>query len=403
VDQKVGEGTPPVAMWAGMPIPVLALTVCAFCIGTAEFVVMGLLPDIARDLAVSIPLAGQLVTAYAIGVVIGAPILAVATSRIPRKRVLLMMVGVFVIGNFLSAISPNYALLVIARILAAFAHGTMFGVGAIVASDLVPPNKRASAIGLMFTGLTLANILGVPLGTLIGQEYGWRATFWAITALGAVALIPVAVLIPNVATRTSAGMRREFSVLRRPEVLLAIATTVFASASVFTFFTYIAPLLEQVTGFRPSDVTLILFMIGVGLTIGITLGGRFADRGMMRALVVTLLALAATVTLISLVAHSQFATVVAVFLWSVAAFSPVGALQARVVDKATEAPNLASTINIGAFNLGNAGGALLGGIVINQGFSLPTVPLAGAVVALVAVGTALLGAQRDRRSQTARR
>src|SRR5581483_8671434 len=252
------------AVRTGFPVPVLALTVCAFCIGTAEFVVMGLLPDIARDLGVSIPLAGQLVTGYALGVVIGAPILAVATGRMERKRVLLLMVGVFILGNFISAIAPSYFLLLIARVLAAFAHGTLFGVGAVVAADLVPPNRRASAIGLMFTGLTLANILGVPLGTLVGQSYGWRATFWVITALGTLALVPVAALVPNVATRASAGLRHELSVLRRPEVLIAIVSTVVTAASIFALFTYIVPLLQDVTGFSPRAVTVILFLIGLG-------------------------------------------------------------------------------------------------------------------------------------------
>ncbi|HZP19678.1 MAG TPA: MFS transporter [Bauldia sp.] len=384
------------AVRTGFPVPVLALTVCAFCIGTAEFVVMGLLPDIARDLGVSIPLAGQLVTGYALGVVIGAPILAVATGRMERKRVLLLMVGVFILGNFISAIAPSYFLLLIARVLAAFAHGTLFGVGAIVASDLVPPNRKASAIGLMFTGLTLANILGVPLGTLVGQELGWRTTFWVITGLGVVALFPVWLLIPEMPARMTRGLAHEFSVLRRPSVLLAIATTVFASASVFTFFTYIVPLLEQVTGYAPSDVTLVLVMIGVGLTIGIQLGGRYADRGLMRAMIVTLMLLAATVTLISLAAHDKVLVAIAIFLWATAAFSPVSALQARVVEKATDAPNLASTLNIGGFNLGNAGGALLGGIVIDAGLPLASVPLFAALVALVAVATALIGRQRDR-------
>ncbi len=398
MDQRAGV-TPPAVARGGFPVPVLALTMCAFCIGTAEFVVMGLLPNIAHDLSVSIPLAGQLVTAYAIGVVIGAPILAVLTGRLQRKRVLLLMVGVFIIGNFLSAISPDYFLLVFARVLAAFAHGTLFGVGAVVAADLVPPNRRASAIGLMFLGLTLANILGVPLGTLVGQEYGWRATFWAITGLGIIALIPVWLLVPEIPARPSKGMRHEFSVLRQPAVLLAIATTVFASASVFAFFTYIVPLLEQVTGFTPSDVTLILFMIGVGLTIGITLGGRFADRGLMRALVVTLLLLGAITAAIALFADSRWPMLAMVFLWSMAAFAPVSGLQARVVEEATAAPNLASALNIGAFNLGNAGGALLGGVLIDAGFSLRLVPVAAGVVALAAVGTALLGGARDRRAR----
>jgi DHA1 family inner membrane transport protein len=397
VEQKLSVETPPIAMWGGVPIPVLALTMCAFCIGTAEFVVMGLLPDIARDLSVSIPLAGQLVTAYALGVVLGAPILAALTAKQPRKRVLLMMVGVFIVGNFISAISPNYGLLIIARVLAAFAHGTLFGVGAVVAAGMVPANKQASAIGLMFLGLTLANILGVPLGTLVGQALGWRATFWVITALGLIALIPVIFLVPNIATRASGGMRHELSVLRQGDVLLAIATTVLASASVFTLFTYIVPLLQEFTGFTPANITLILFMIGIGLTVGITLGGKFSDCGAMRAMITMLAVLAVSLAVLPLVIHSKVATLIVIFIWAMAAFGLVPGLQSRVVDKARHAPNLASTLNIAGFNLGNAGGAFLGGVVIDQGLGLTAVPFAGAVVAGLAIAAAIYGTLRDRR------
>lgn len=397
MEQKPIAEAPSVAMWRGMPIPVLALTMCAFCIGTAEFVVMGLLPDIARDLAVSIPLAGQLVTAYALGVVLGAPILAALTARQPRKRVLLMMVGVFIVGNFVSAISPTYGLLVAARVLAAFAHGTLFGVGAVVAAGLVPESRQASAIGLMFLGLTLANILGVPLGTAVGQALGWRATFFVIAALGVIALAPVQLLVPEIATKPSGGMRHELSVLRQTDVLLAIATTVLTAASVFTLFTYIVPLLQDITGFTPGSITLILFMIGIGLTAGITLGGRFSDHGPMRAMITMLAGLAVTLLVLPLFLHSKAATLVVVFLWAMAAFGLVPGLQSRVVDKARRAPNLASTLNIAGFNLGNACGAFLGGFVIDRGLGLTAVPLAGAIVAALALAAAIWGARRDRR------
>ena len=397
MDKKIGAEAPTVAMWAGFPVPVLALTICAFCIGTAEFVVMGLLPDIARDLSVSIPLAGQLVTAYAIGVVIGAPILAVLTGKMPRKQVLLLMLGVFIVGNFLSAISPNYGLLIVARIFAAFAHGTLFGVGAIVASEMVPPNRQASAIALMFTGLTLANILGVPLGTLVGQNFGWRASFWMITGLGLIALIPLALLVPDIVTRPSAGLRHEFTVLRRPDVLLAIVTTILGSAATFTLFTYIVPLLQQVTGFAPSDISPILLLVGVGLTVGITLGGKFSDRGAMRAMITMLVGTAVLLVVLPMVAHDRIATLVVIFLWAMVSFGLVPGFQSRVVDKARDAPNLASTLNIGAFNLGNACGAFLGGVVIDRGLGLPAVPIAAAVVALGALAAAIFGATRDRR------
>jgi DHA1 family inner membrane transport protein len=249
----------------------------------------------------------------------------------------------------------------------------------------------------MFLGLTLANILGVPLGTLVGQEYGWRATFWVITALGLIALVPVATLVPDIATRPSKGLAHEFTVLRRPNVLLAISTTVFTSASIFTLFTYIVPLLQDVTGFTPSNITLILFMIGVGLTIGITVGGKFSDRGPMRAMITMLALLVLTLAALPVVIHDKIATLVVLFLWAVVMFATVPGLQSRVVDKARDAPNLASTLNIGGFNLGNALGAFLGGLVIDQGWSLPTVPLVGAAVALIALATAVLGALRDRR------
>lgn len=401
-DQQTDAAAPSIMMWRGMPIPVLALTMCAFCIGTAEFVVMGLLPDIAHDLAVSIPLAGQLVTIYALGVVLGAPILAALTANVARKRVLLLMVGVFVAGNLVSAVSPNYTILAAARVLAAFAHGTLFGVGAVVAAGMVPPNRQASAIGLMFLGLTLANVLGVPLGTLVGQAFGWRATFGVITVLGLLALAPILVLVPEIATsRPKGGMRQEMSVLRRFDVLLAIATTVLSSASIFTLFTYIVPILQEETGFTPRSISLILFMVGVALTIGITLGGKFSDRGPMRAMITMLTILALSLFALPLVVHSKVATLLVIFVWAMAAFGLVPGLQSRVVDKAVQAPNLASTLNIAGFNLGNAGGAFLGGLVIDRGFSLPSVPVAGAVVAAAGIALAVIGTLRDARGRRA--
>jgi len=394
VHQKLDARTPT----QGFPIPILALTISAFAIGTAEFVIAGLLPDISHDLNVSIPAAGQLVTAYAMGVVVGAPLLAIATSKLPRKMVLLVMLGIFTFGNFLSAIAPDYALLMIARIVAALAHGSLFGVGVVVATDLVAPNRRASAVALMFTGLTVANIAGVPLGTLVGQLYGWRTTFFAITALGVLSLAAVAVLIPSVSGMGAIDVRREFAIARRPQVLLALATTALGWGCVFALFTYIVPILEDVSGFSPHAVTVILFVIGVGLTIGINVGGRLADRGLMRALLSLLVALAALSALFALASHDKVAAVAVIFLWGMAAFGTIPPLQTRVLDSAKEAPNIASALNVGAFNLGNAGGAFLGGLVIDWGLGLTAVPLAAALVALAGLATATLGAGLDRRS-----
>ncbi|MET0482175.1 MAG: MFS transporter, partial [Aestuariivirgaceae bacterium] len=310
-----------------------------------------------------------------------------------------MMVGVFVAGNLVAAISPNYAILAAARVLAAFAHGTLFGVGAVVAAGMVPQNKQASAIGLMFLGLTLANVLGVPLGTLVGQNFGWRATYGVLTALGLIALIPVYWLVPDIATtRTEGGMRREMSVLRQTDVLIAILTTVLGSASTFTLFTYIVPILQDESGFAPGNISLILFMVGVALTIGITLGGKFSDRGAMRAMITMLGALVVALLALPLVLDSKVATLAVIFVWAMAAFGLVPGFQSRVVDKARQAPNLASTLNIAGFNLGNAFGAFLGGFVIDSGLGLRAVPVAAARVAAAGVALAVLGTLRDRQA-----
>ena len=376
----------------GFPYPILALTLSAFAIGTAEFVIAGLLPDISRDLAVSIPGAGRLVTAYAIGVVIGAPLLAILTASWPRKTVLLAMLGIFVGGNLLSALSPNYAMLMIARVVAALAHGSLFGVGVVVATNLVPPERRSSAVALMFSGLTIANIAGVPLGTLVGQIYGWRATFFAITLLGLVSLVTMALTIPRDSQSGALDIRKEFAVAGKPRVLLALLTTTLGWGCVFVIFTYIAPILEDIAGFSPRAVTAILFLLGIGLTIGINLGGRFADRGVARALITMLIALSLLSFVFSFASHDKVAAVIVLFLWGMAAFGTVPALQTGVLDSASEAPNVASALNVGAFNLGNAGGAFLGGLVIDAGLGLTAVPIAAAMVALAGLAAAWRGA-----------
>ena len=241
-----------------MPLPLLALAVAAFGIGTTEFVIMGLLPDVARDLSVSIPAAGMLVSAYALGVTIGAPIVAIAVANMPRKKALMSLIGIFILGNLLCAIAPGYAVLMGARIVTAFCHGAFFGIGSVVAAGLVAPNRRAQAIALMFTGLTLANVLGVPLGTALGQAVGWRATFWAVTGIGVIAAIALAVCLPSKIEMQKASLVHEFTVLKNPQVLMVLGTSVLASASLFSTFTYITPILEDVTGFTPDAVTMVL-------------------------------------------------------------------------------------------------------------------------------------------------
>ena len=380
-----------------MPLSLLALAIAAFGIGTTEFVIMGLLPSVARDLGVNIPRAGFLVFGYALGVVIGAPIVAMLTFRLPRKPALLGMIAVFIIGNVLCALAPNYPLLLCARIVTAFCHGAFFGIGAVVAADLVPQRERARAIALMFAGLTLANVLGVPAGTALGEAYGWRSTFWAVVAIGFIALGALAVWLPANIPMKRANLAREFRVLSNVQVLLAMLISILGSASLFSIFTYIAPFLEHVTGFKSAGVTFVLLIFGVGLTLGNLLGGRLADWKLMPSLLGVFVTLAAILSLLAFTSHSQVAAVVTIFVWGVAAFALVPLLQMRIVDKAASAPNLASTLNQGAFNLGNASGAWLGGASLGIGVGYEALPWIGAGVALLALATTILSEAMDRR------
>jgi DHA1 family inner membrane transport protein len=378
-----------------MPIPLLALAMSAFAIGTTEFVIMGLLPDVARDLAVSIPSAGLLVSGYALGVALGAPLLAILTSRLPRKLALQGLMIVFVVGNTLCALAPSYTVLMVARVVTSLAHGSFFGIGAVVAATLVPSDKRASAIAMMFTGLTLANVLGVPLGTFIGQAFGWRMTFWVVSAFGVLSLASIAALVPNRHDAAPAGLAHEVRVLKEPQVWLALAMTVLGFGGVFVVFTYIAPILEQLSGFSPRAVTLVLVLFGAGLTVGNTLGGRLADRALMPSLMGILAALAVVMLVFAKTSHAPVLSAATVFVWGIAAFATVPPLQMRVVEKAQHAPHLASTLNIGAFNLGNAAGAWLGGLVLTHGLGLDALPLAAAGVAVAALALTALAARLD--------
>jgi len=382
-----------------MPLPLLALAASAFAIGTTEFVIMGLLPDVAASLGVSIPSAGFLVTGYALGVVVGAPILTLLTNRWQRKHVLLALMGIFILGNLLCAVAPDYGLLMAARVVASFAHGSFFGVGSVVAAGLVAKDKQASAIAMMFTGLTLANILGVPFGTLVGQALGWRATFWVVTGLGVIAAIAIALLVPAKHDAEAPSLAKELGVLRRPQVWLALLTTVLGFGGVFTVFTYITPILEQVTGLTPHAVSAVLLLFGVGLTLGNTVGGKLADRALMPTLIGVLAALALILALFSVTSHSVIPAVITIFVWGVAGFATVPPLQMRMVEKAKDAPNLASSLNIGAFNLGNAGGATLGGVIIDHGLNFAWVSIAGALVAAAGLAAALLGASLDSKTR----
>jgi DHA1 family inner membrane transport protein len=379
-------------------LPLLALAVGAFGIGTTEFAPMGLLTVIAGDLRVSIPTAGLLVSGYALGVLAGAPLFTLPTGRVPRKLLLLGLMGLFTVGNFLAAVAPNYGFLLAARIVTSLCHGSFFGVGSVVAAGLVAPSKRAGAVAAMFMGLTIANIGGVPFATWVGQHVGWRAALAGIGGLGVLALIALQLFLPRTGAGPAIDMKREIGVMRRPAVLLALATTVLGSGAMFTVFTYIAPILQHETHASPGFVTAMLVVYGVGLTVGNYLGGRFADKALDRTLVVVLSALTALLLLFAVTMRGEATAAVTIFAWGVATFALVPSLQARIMQVASEAPNLASSLNIGAFNLGNAIGAALGGAVIGLGFSYPWVSVGGAGLAACGLGLVVVSLRKPKRA-----
>jgi DHA1 family inner membrane transport protein len=386
-----------------MPLALYALTAGAFGIGVTEFVIMGLLIEVGGDFGVSISAAGLLISGYALGVVVGAPIMTIATGKWPRKTVLLVLMAIFTLGNAACAIAPDYWSLMAARVLTAFAHGTFFGVGSVVATTLVAPSKKASAIAVMFTGLTVANILGVPFGTWLGQGYGWRSTFWAVTLVGLIAFAIIALFVPKDKTAPAASnLRKDLAVLARPQVLLGLLTTVLSWVGVFAVFTYIAPILIRISGFSEAAVSPILLVFGGGLVVGNLLGGRLADRWLVPALLGSLLTLAVVLLLMTFAAHNQIAAVVFVALLGAAAFATVPPLQIWVLEKAEGAgQSLASSFNIAAFNLGNAIGAWLGGFVIDHGPGLGAVPWVAALVPLAAFGVAAFAIHGERRRRLA--
>ncbi|MFF8591682.1 MFS transporter [Streptomyces sp. NPDC015220] len=384
-----------------MPLALLALAIGAFGIGTTEFVIMGLLPEVASDFGVSIPTAGLLVTGYALGVMFGAPLMTALGTRISRKRMLMLLMGLFIAGNLLSALAPVFSVMLIGRVVASLAHGAFFGIGSVVAAELVAPEKRAGAIAMMFTGLTVANVVGVPLGTLVGQSAGWRVTFGVVAGLGVVGLVGIARLVPELPRPQGVHLRHEMAALKNAQVLLAMAMTVLGFGGVFAAVTYIAPMMTRVAGFSEGSVTWLLVLFGLGMVAGNLVGGKFADRALMPMLYVSLSALAVVLALFTLTAHDKVAAAVTIVLIGALGFATVPPLQKRVLDQAHGAPTLASALNIGAFNLGNALSAWLGGIVIAAGFGYTAPNWVGAVLAAGALVLAILSAALERRDSTA--
>jgi DHA1 family inner membrane transport protein len=380
-----------------MPIALFALTLSAFAIGTTEFVIVGLVPTLAQDLGVSLPSAGLLVSLYALGVAIGAPVLTALTGRWQRKSVLLAVMSLFVVGNLLAWMAPTYSSLITARILTGLAHGVFFSIGSTIATSLVPREKEASAIAIMFTGLTVALVTGVPLGTWIGQNFGWRATFMVVAALGLIALIGSALLVPkNLKQAPPARIAQQLSVLTQPRLLLVYAMTAVGYGGTFTAFTFLAPILEQVSGFESGAIGLIMLVYGVSVAVGNIWGGRMADRmGPIKALHIIFTALALVLLAFTFTAGNQIAAVITILIWGAFAFGNVPGLQVYVVQLAEkytpQAVDVASGLNIAAFNVGIALGSILGGVVIERMTLMDTTWIGALIVALALVLTRLSG------------
>ncbi len=372
-----------------MKKPLLALAVSAFAIGTSEFIIVGLLPNLAHSFNVSIPKAGLLVSGYALSVTLGSPLIALALSRVERTRALLILMGIFMAGNVLCALAPSYGLLMVSRVLTALCHGAFFGIGSIVASNIVPRSERNQAIALMFSGLTIANVLGVPAGTALGQAFGWRFAFWALVPVGAAAWFCLLRMVPPQPAEVI-HLKHEFHAVLRPQVQLTLALSTLSSVSMFCVLTYIAPILEKVTHVSPHTVTWVLVLFGVGITAGNLLGGKLADWRQMPVILGGFVMLIVIFSVMPF-AEPYFSPAIAIiFLWGVVHFAAAAPFQARIVEMASGAPNLASTLNQGAFNLGNALGAALGGLVLTAGYGYRNLSFASAIVACAVLATALV-------------
>jgi DHA1 family inner membrane transport protein len=379
-----------------VPIALFALAIAAFGIGTTEFVMMGVLPQAAATFGVSIPSAGYLITAYALGVVVGAPLLTASTVRLPRKTLLMALMGLFTLGNVLFALSPNLEFGIAFRFIAGLPHGAFFGAGAVVASSLVEKGNRAKAVSMMFMGLTLANVVGVPLGTLLGQKVGWRATFLVVAVIGLVAIAAIAKLVAHQGKPVEASLRGELGAFRRPQVWLALAIVTFGLGGVFACLSYIAPMLTDVAGYSPAEVTMLLSLAGVGMTVGNYIGGRLADKTLMPGLYTALIALATVLAIFTITAHGKTGAAITIFFVGVAGFMIGPMMQARIMEKAGGTPSLVSAAVQSAFNIANSIGVYLGGLVIAGGLGLVAPNWVGALLAVLGLSLAAVSGRLDR-------
>ncbi len=363
----------------------LTLAIGSFAIGVTEFSPMGFLPQIADGISVSIPKAGLLISGYALGVMVGAPIMTLWFGRFSRRLSLILLMIIFTGGNVLASIAPNYTVLMIARVITSFNHGAFFGIGSVVAASVVPKHKQASAIAMMFMGLTIANIFGVPFATWLGQNIGWERSFMAISILGIVTIVALFSFIPQGMQGNRVDVKSEVREMTQLSVILALLTTVVSAGAMFTLYTYIAPVLQETIDAQANSITLALVVIGIGFSLGNWLAGKIADLALIRGLFLFLTALTILMLLIPIIGHHSIIIFILLFLWGMASFGVVPFLQVIVMNAAQKAPALASSINIGAFNLGNALGAALGGLVIELEFPYQDVSFMGAGLAVIAI------------------
>ncbi|HCH49566.1 MAG TPA: MFS transporter [Proteus sp.] len=375
--------------------PLIALAMGAFAIGATEFSPMGMLPLIAQGLDISIPTAGIAVIAYATGVMIGAPIMTLLLNRYSVRKALTILMGLFTLGNILSGLSPDFISLLLSRIITSLNHGAFFGIGAVVAASVVLPHQRASAVAAMFMGLTLANIVGVPLMTWLGQTIGWRGAFLAIATLGVITIAALLFSLPTIASRKETNIRNELKALTKTPVLLALLTTVLGASAMFTLYTYIAPILINITDLAPERIIFMLVLIGIGFTLGNYWGGKAADKSLNKALISLFLLLIISMMVYPLVTKTEIGAGIALVIWGFAAFGLVPPIQTKVMLLSKDAPALASSVNIGAFNLGNAIGAAAGGVVLQMGLGYSMVPIAGGIIALLGLLLVLWQCRRE--------
>lgn len=375
-----------------MPAALFALAIGAFGIGLTEFVIAGILPQIAQDFGVDIPTAGLMATTYALGVFVGAPIITVLGASVPRKTMLISLAVIFTLGNIITALAPTFTIALAGRVLTAFNHGTFFGLGSIIAASLVAKDRQASAIAFMFSGLTLANLFGVPAGTWLAQAYDWRLVFWLIAGVGLITITSVALFVPKIQAGKAIALKAELRAFMDPQVLLAMGITIFGPAAFFTSITYIAPMMVMEAGLSDAGIAWLMVLFGLGLAVGNWMGGRYADRSLFGTLFVTLAAQAAVLFVFWIGVGSGAVASVSVFLMAAFGFATVSPIQKLVMDRASRAgaPTMAASVNIGMFNLGNAMGAWAGGATIAAGFGLASPNWAGAILSLVALGLAVI-------------